>query len=164
MNPIAPTLTIALLLFAVAASADQLPHRKPGLWQVTMSMQGTSRPPTISQFCIDAQTESALLNKGQSAMKKMCSRHSLSISGNVATMDNTCKFGHSVQTTHSTTTFAGDTAYHSDTRAHYAPALFGKVDMSTIQDGKWMGACPRGMHPGDVLMPGGVKMHMGHAG
>lgn len=164
MKLITPTLTIASLLVAAAASADQLPHRKPGLWQVTMAMQGTPRPPTISKFCIDAQTESALMGVGQSAMKKMCSKSSLSVSGNVATMDNTCKFGQSIQTTHSTTTFTGNSAYHTETHAHYAPALFGKTDATTTQDGKWMGACPPDMKPGDIMLPGGVKMHMGGSG
>jgi hypothetical protein len=164
MRPIKATIAIASLLVALGASADQIPHRKPGLWQVTMAMPGLARPPTISKFCMDAQTESAMMGIGQSAMKTMCSKSSLSVSGNVTTMDNVCKFGRSIQTTHSTTTFTGNSAYHTETHAHYVPPLFGKVDATTTQDGKWIGACPTDMKPGDIVLPGGVKMHMGGSG
>jgi hypothetical protein len=63
---------VILLLVANTALADQLPQRKPGLWQVTMSMQGKTVP--VSRLCIDAATESALEAVGLSVSNALLFR------------------------------------------------------------------------------------------
>ena len=153
----------AALLVAGAAAADQLPHRKPGLWQITSAMPSGRMPPMSSKLCIDARTEKAMMSMGQKASNKMCSRHSLNMAGNMATMDSTCKFGHSTVATHSTTTFSGDEAYRTETHVRYSPPLYGRTESVMTQDGKWVGPCPAGMEPGDMIGPNGMKMHMGEA-
>lgn len=39
-------------------------------------------------------------------------------------------------------------------------ALFGKTESNSTQTGKWVGACPADMKPGDVLSPNGVKINL----
>jgi len=150
----------AVLLIPIVTSADQLPHRKPGLWQVTTTLQGARTPPAASKMCIDAQTESTLMNLGQNAVQKMCSKNSVVVRGNVATMDSVCTFGKTVMTSHSTATFA-DATFRNEMHVSYNPPLFGKSASIMTQDGKWMGACPPDMKPGDMILPGGIKMHLG---
>lgn len=156
-------LFVILLLVANTALADQLPQRKPGLWQVTMSMQGKPVPSTVSRLCIDAATESALGAVGLSASKEMCSEYDVQVSGNTATIDTTCRFGQSTQTAHSVMTFSGDSSYRTDIHAHYEPPLFKEADTEMIIDGKWLGACPADMNPGEMIGPGGLKMNLGGA-
>lgn len=153
----------AAVLVASAAAADQLPHRKPGLWQITSAMPSGRMPPMSSKLCIDARTENAMMSMGQKASNKMCSQHSLKVTGNVATMDSICKFGPSTTTTHSTTTFSGDAQYRTETHVRYSPPLYGKTESVMTQDGKWVGPCLPGMKPGDLIGPNGMKMHMGVA-
>jgi len=152
----------SLASFAVAgAVADVLPHRKPGLWQMTASMQGSPLPPMTSKYCIDAATESALISAGQNAANKMCSTSSVHMMGSTGTIDATCKFGDMTTTSHTVITFVSDSAYHSETRSHMSPApKYIKGDHVTTNDAKWMGPCPAGMKPGDIVMGNGMRMHL----
>jgi uncharacterized protein DUF3617 len=161
MRPILPF--FILFLITGQAVADPLPQRKAGLWQLTMSMPGKPMPPTISKFCIDAATESALMGVGLSASKEMCSQYNVQASGNVVTIDTTCKFGQSTQTAHAVTTYSGDSSYRTEILSHYAPPLFKDTDNEMILEGKWLGACPADMKPGEMIGPGGLKMDLGGA-
>jgi hypothetical protein len=151
--------TIALIA-ATAVHADPYPHRKPGLWQVSLTMTDSKLPPVTSKYCIDAATESALMGLGQSMMKNACSQQDVHVAGGKGTIDTVCKFGQSTQTSHTVIAFTGDTAYHSATRSHMQPAMFGKSDHSSTTDAKWIGPCPGDMKPGDVIMANGLKMNI----
>ena len=63
-------------------------------------------------------------------------------------------------TSHGVMTWTGDTAYHMESKSHWDPPMMGKADNTTTQDGQWTGACPAGMKPGDMVMPGGMKMNI----
>ena len=141
MRPV--LLFVILLLSGDAALADQMPQRKAGLWQLTMSMPGKPMPPTVSKFCIDASTESALTGVGLSASKQMCSQYTVQASGNVVTIDSTCQLGQSTKTAHAVTTYSGDSSYRTDILAHYTPPLFKAADTEMTIEGKWLGAVPR---------------------
>jgi hypothetical protein len=156
-------LLAAAVLAAGAAAADQLPHRKPGLWQITNSMPSGKMPPMSSKLCIDARTEEAMMSMGQAASKKMCSRRTLKMEGKVATMDSTCKFGRSTTTTHSTITFSGDAAYRTETHVRYSPPVHRRAESVMTQDARWMGPCPPDMKPGDMIGPNGMTMNMSGA-
>lgn len=164
ISPIRSAVSIALVASvatALPAKADLLPHRKPGLWQMTVSMQGSPMPPMTSKYCIDAATESALISAGQNAANKMCSSETIHMNGSTGTVDATCKFGAMTSTSHTVIAFVGNAAYHSETSSHFSPAPpHVKSDHVTINDAKWMGACPAGMKPGDIEMPNGMRMHL----
>jgi len=130
---------------------------------LTMSMPGKPMPSTISKFCIDAATESALAGVGLSASKEMCSQYDVQVSGNIVTIDTTCKLGQSTQTAHAVTTYSGDSSYRTDIRSHYAPPLFKDTDNEMTLEGEWLGACPADMKPGEMIGPGGLKMDLGGA-
>jgi hypothetical protein len=40
------------------------------------------------------------------------------------------------------------------------PPMAGHADSTFTQDGKWQGACPADMKPGDMVMPTGMKMNI----
>lgn len=153
----------AAVLVASAAAADQLPHRKSGLWQITDAMSSSKMPPLSSKLCIDARTDDAIMSKGNAASKRMCSRHSLKMGGNVATINSTCKFGRSTITTRSTITFSGDAAYRTETHVRYSPPFHGRVESVMTQDARWMGSCPPDMKAGEMIGPNGMKMNMSGA-
>jgi hypothetical protein len=49
---------------------------------------------------------------------------------------------------------------HFSDHSHFDPALFGKTESNSTQTGKWLGACPADMKPGDMLSPNGVKINL----
>ena len=98
---------------------------------------------------------------GKNAANSVCSKNDIHMSGMTGTIDSVCKFGTMTQTSHTTVTFTGNTAYHSETVAQMVPApKFVHADHRTTSDAKWLGACPPGMKPGDIVMANGLRMHM----
>ena len=156
-----PTGITVLAAFALmsSANADPYPHRKPGLWQVTISSPNSKTAPKSAQICIDATTEAALMSTGTTGSKKMCTKSEIHFEGASGTTDTVCQFGNSTQTAHSKISFMGDSAYRIETQAHYDPPLFGKTDQTMTTDGKWTGPCPDTMKPGDIITANGMKMH-----
>jgi hypothetical protein len=149
-----------LLVVASMVQADQLPHRRPGAWQMTRSSPDSKLPPMAATLCIDAATESALMEAGESSAKKMCSKSGVHFNGQNGTIDTVCKFGTSTQTSHSTITSTGNDAFRVETHSHFDPPLAGKSERTTISDSKWLGPCPADMKPGDVVMANGMKMNI----
>jgi hypothetical protein len=143
------------MLGASAALADEIPSRKPGLWQMTMQPQAGRPPMQISQ-CVDAQSEIADRKKAEGMAQ--CSRQDVSRSGNVTTIDSNCDIGGRKMESHTVMTMTSDTSYRLDIRTKSTPPIQGMPDATMTQEGRWMGACPADMKPGDMVMPGGVKM------
>jgi hypothetical protein len=145
---------------ALAASVEDLPRRKPGLWETIITPGEGQRPPITNRMCLDAETDRDLIRFGMGAASEVCSKQDLSISGNVATIDAVCQLGPSKQTTRSTITYTGNTAYRTQVKSHFDPPFLGKTDSSTSTEAKWMGPCPADMKPGDMVMGNGVKMNI----
>ena len=153
---------LTAIAFTIPAKTDPWPHRKPGLWQMTMTMQGSPVPPMTSKYCIDAKTESYLMNQGQGMMQQSCPTHDVHVAGGRGTIDTVCKFGKYTQTAHTLITFTGDSAYRSETKSQTDPPMpYGGKDHTSAIDARWTGPCPPDMKPGDIVMANGMRMHMG---
>jgi len=157
---------LAAALPAAAANFADYPPRRPGLWEMTIdSGRGQQQ---VVQYCVDAATDAALQKMGQASMGGMCSRVEMHRTGATLTADATCRMANSEVTTHSVTTFTGDTASHTVSTSHFNPPMAGGMaDSKMTQDGRWLGACAADMRPGDMIINGN-KMHMpmgapGHA-
>jgi hypothetical protein len=158
------TLLIVVVGFAVspalAASFEDLPKRKPGLWEVTVNTGDSQRPPVTNRMCLDPATDAALIKFGMGSANQICSKQDMSISGNVATIDAVCKIGTSQQITHSTITYTGNTAYKTQVKARFDPPFLGKTESSTSTEARWVGPCPADMKPGDMVVGNGVKINL----
>ena len=156
-------LSATLSIAAGAFAGPPTPYSKPGLW--VLQQQITKSKSTFeTKLCIDKTTQQYLLSSGQSMEKSMCSRNDTSVSGATVRTDSVCKIGGSTLTSHSEITYAGDSAFHGVTTGHFSPAFMGTTETRSTQDGKWSGACPAGMKPGDMYGPHGMKLHMGPNG
>ncbi|MFZ1960536.1 MAG: DUF3617 family protein [Methylovirgula sp.] len=145
-------------IFCSAALADDYPSRKPGLWEVTITAEGT--PAHAMQMCIDAATDQIFHNVGTDLRSKHCTQNDVKVNGSVVTSDSVCKVHGTTVTTSATTNFNGDSAYHTDVKSHFDPALLGKTDEALTQDGKWTGPCPANMKPGDLVLTNGIKINV----
>jgi hypothetical protein len=148
--------SITLLFVAVTCSstivrADESPHRRPGLWEITRITVDANNPARTSKACIDGATEAMLRDIGTSFARSACSTTEVSASGNVVTVDSVCQLAGSRSTNHTVITFVGDTAYHHVATTHFDPPLFGRADSTNEMDGKWIGPCAPDMRPGDVI-------------
>ena len=156
-------LLVAFSIVGGTALGDELPHRKPGLWEIVTTDAASKRAPMIQRMCLDRETD-ALLNKmGMSAGQQACAKNDVHVSGNRVTVHAVCDMGSTQLTSDGVITYSGDSSYRNEMHGKFQPPMAGLAETHTVQEGKWTGACPADMKPGDVVMsqgPGGREMKM----
>jgi hypothetical protein len=154
------TLTIALLL-PIAYAADT-PDLKEGLWSVhtqTSNDPGNTKSEGTYTLCRSHAFDKATEARAKSL--KGCSMISENSQGNKYSAHMKCMVAGTAIETNSTSTFQGDTSFHSESRATYTPALHGLAGMTIILDQKYVGSCPAGVQPGDRTNADGSVIHLG---
>ena len=166
MNASVPIFLVLAGTLSAAAVAGDVLERKAGLWKITM--QGTSATVThTADQCLASDTDAQLARQGMATMKSICSKFETRKVGKTFVIDSVCMIGTHASVGHSVTTVDGDSAYHTVVTTHAdGPANPSKPDSVSTQDGRWAGACPAGMKPGDQIlqvgpqMPGGMKTNL----
>jgi hypothetical protein len=164
----------------VAASAAALalvgcnqtpPPRRDGLWLQSFSMDGSPRnagPMRSVRVCVDAKSESgnAIFNHDlavELAKKRNCQppTASRSLEG-IYKFSSNCPLpngsGMSLLTGTASGDFANDFHLRMETVTTYSPP-FTPMNSRHVTDidGKWLGPCPPGMAPGDMILANGLK-------
>jgi Protein of unknown function (DUF3617) len=150
-------LGIAVLAASVGtAAADeyQPPPMKDGLWQ-THSVQTvagkSSNDMTIKMCQTKELTQSSQALSAQLRKTNQCTSTIVQQSGNTVVEESRCAKGPNAgAVTRFVYSHVGDTASHIEMRSQK-----GGADGVTVMDMKYLGSCPAGMKPGDVIMPDG---------
>ena len=138
------------------AFAAELPLRKPGLWEMKMGAQ-PPMPAMTMQHCTDAATDKAMSAGASPMAGDACAKNEVAKTSYGYTTDAICTIGGKTSTTHSEIT--------GDFDSSYTVKVTSKIDGSSRNDtttieAKWLGACKPGQKPGDVVMPGGMKINI----
>ncbi len=136
------------------------PKRKPGLWTQTMASSGMSQTVKI---CLDAATEAKMTVWGQQVNQDMCAKNSFAPAPGGWTFDSACDLG-SMGKVVTRGTVSGDfnsryVIKATSTTTGSTMAEANRTDTMEIT-GVWEGACPAGMAPGDMTLPGGMTMNL----
>lgn len=144
-----------------AAAPAALPARTPGLWEQRVSAEGRTQ---VSRICLDKSVERRFTWWGQHAGRGACGPAKVTPHpGGGWDFASACDMGRGGRTaTHGTVT--GDlgrnyrlTATSSVTGAA-GPELNGVHEVAL--EAAWQGPCPAGMQPGDMLLPGGMRINL----
>jgi hypothetical protein len=157
-----PMLLCGAIAVAASLPAD-MPKRKPGLWEMQVSgMAGGSQ--ALPKICLDETTDKAMYELGTKMSGAMCSKLDIAVKGGKVIVDSICTMqmptGPVNMTSHSETTFDGNTAYRTAGQVNYSPAFMGKTAVQVSSEGHWTGACPAGQKPGDMTMPNGSVVNI----
>jgi hypothetical protein len=163
MNRTAALLAAAALTVPVALGAQtlDLPQRKAGLWEITMTVdQPKGMPAMTSKMCVDPATDREMMDYALK-MSGTCKSLTTKREGKSLVIASDCIFAG--KQTKSRTVLTGDfqTGYTSRTEGTMDDGD-GKKPRATLvtQTATWKSAdCP-GMKPGDVTMFGGVKLNI----
>jgi hypothetical protein len=139
-----------------STSAAELPARKPGLWEIKTSF--ANRGGLTVQQCVDAATDQMLQSNAGPFAQGACAKRDVQRSGDRMTIDSTCTLAGKTATAHAVITGSFDSAYSMTVTSHSDALPGGTMNMTL--DAKWLGACKAGQKPGDVLMPGGIKINI----
>lgn len=154
---------LVVLGLAAAGSAAALGpvglSEKPGLWQLSTSMAQMPQP-MVMKICVDAAMSDRLIDAGQHMRGVSCSKRDLHLRPGGATVDSVCTTAGRTVTSHADIAMPTQTAFHETVQASISPSMGGHGQQRSTVDGQWQGQCPAGMHGGDMVMPGGMKMNM----
>jgi hypothetical protein len=146
---------LALGLSCGIAAGAELPRLKAGLWEMsTTQPKGRDKATQGMKSCLDDATQKEMMEFSQGMQRQLCTRREMRDEGGRFVTESECKFGGTVVTSRSVTTFSGDSAYRTEVHAAYNPPLAGQKEATLAMEGRHVGACPSGMKPGDIEVAG----------
>ncbi len=145
---VAACAALAAMTVSAVAADPKLPHRKPGLWQNDMVIDGAKKS---NQQCFDDASETKMEALGL----QHCSAHHVAHNADGSwTTTGTCEFQQG-KTSTSTTTISGD--FNSKLTMSSTMASGGPAPVITST---WTGPCKADQKGGDVIGPNGEKVNM----
>jgi hypothetical protein len=162
MRPVGVCLaaSLAALLLAASVRAEDLPERKPGLWEMKIARNGSGLPEMTMQHCTDATTDKDMNNVVSPMAKQVCSRQDVQKTATGYVADSVCSIAGGTMTSHAEITGDFNSAYAIVTTSHTDKGPTNLRDLTTHIDAKWLGDCKPGQKPGDIVMPGGFKLNV----
>lgn len=155
---------LPLLICATPALAAEIPARKPGLWELKMTMESVGGVPMPSfQHCIDAATDKQMNTLAGGAHAEQCSKKDVQVSGGTVTVDSVCEFGGGMSaTSHAVVTGDFNSAYvvKVNSKRTGGPATPIPAETNMTIEAKWLGPCKADQRPGDMIMGNGMKMNI----
>jgi len=155
--------TLLLLICATPAFAVDMPARKPGLWELKMTMEGRNVAMPTFQHCIDAATDKQMNTMGASTRGEQCSKKDVQQSGNTITVDSVCDIGGTTAVSHAVVSGDFNSAYvvKVSSKRSGGPATPGIPSETNMTiEAKWLGPCKADQKPGDMIMNNGMKMNI----
>jgi hypothetical protein len=138
------------------AAADELkpPPTKEGFWEThsTQIQQGKTVSDSLVKMCQSKKTTETMQSAGEEVRKKNeCTSTVTQPSSNTFVEESHCAKGPNAgSVTKVVYTHQGDTASHTEMHMN-----LGKSEVVMIMDAKYLGSCPAGMKPGDLMMSDG---------
>jgi hypothetical protein len=159
-----PIWLVAVLSISIGiAGADEFkpPPMRDGLWEShsTQTREGKTVIDTSVKMCQTKELTKSMESTGEELRtKNKCTSIVTQPSPNTYVEESHCTEGPNAGSlTKVIYTYQGDTASHMEMHMNA-----GKAETVMIMDSKYLGSCPTGMKPGDVVMPDGKKISGGN--
>lgn len=161
-RPVAVCLAVSLaaLMLGASARAEDLPQRKPGLWELKIARNGSGLPELTMQHCTDATTDKDMNNVVSPMAKQICAKQDLQKTATGYVSDSVCSIGGGTMTAHAEITGDFNSAYTVVSTSHTDVGPTNLRDLTTHIEAKWLGECKPGQKAGDIVMPGGFKLNV----
>jgi hypothetical protein len=143
------------------AEEFEWPSRKAGQWELHMKSSADA-PEMTMQLCLDASTDKGMMQMGMGLAKSMCPDQKIAREGGKIIIDGSCSIAG--MTVKGRTEVSGDfqSEYTMTSTSEMPDAPEGMPKTTEMEHkARWVGeTCKNGMQPGDIEMPGGIKMNM----
>jgi hypothetical protein len=153
-----PAFLVAALSFWIGtAVADgfKAPPMRDGLWEThsTQTQQGKTVSDSSVKMCQSKELTESMQSSGAELRKNNeCTSSVTQPSTNTYVEESRCAKGPNAgSVTKVVYTHQGDTASHTEMHMNV-----GKSETVMIMDAKYLGSCPTGMKPGDLIMDGKI--------
>ena len=143
------------------ASAVELPLRKAGLWEMKVLRTGSPAPEMTMQHCTDETTDKEMATSFSPMAKDVCSKQDIQKTATGYVTDSVCGIAGMSIKSHAEIVGDFNSAYTVKSTSHSEGGPSGMArDATTTIEAKWLGACNPDQKPGDIMMPGGMKMNI----
>jgi hypothetical protein len=164
-TPILTAALIAAMLVpaaAPAAPAPSPPQRKAGWWEMIMQMSAPAPMTQRMNLCTDAATEARnSAFAGQSAPGSECTQGPIARTPTGWRFASTCRAGGMTTTTTGEASGDFDTSYRVEATTRMTPAPMPEMaETKMVITSRWLGPCPAGRVPGDMVMGNGMVMNL----
>ncbi|MEH2506228.1 hypothetical protein V1290_005039 [Bradyrhizobium sp. AZCC 1578] len=152
---------VLALLPESGAIAVELPVRKAGLWEMKVVSTGSPSSEMTMHQCTDETTDKGMSTAMSPLAKEICSKQDIQKTATGYVTDSVC--GVAGITVKSRAEITGDfnSAYTVKSTSQSEGGMAGAPrDNSSTIEAKWVGACKADQKPGDIIMPGGMKMNI----
>jgi hypothetical protein len=147
-----------VIFYTTLAPGAELPSRKPGLWEVNMSLPGRTGPGQVVQQCIDAATDQMMQSSAGPLSPSTCTKREVQTAADGFTIDSACALGGKSATARAVVTGSFQDNYSMTVTAQSDALPGGSMTMSTA--GRWLGPCKADQRPGDMILANGMKMNI----
>jgi hypothetical protein len=159
--PFCAAFGLLALLPVLDAGAVEMPVRKAGLWEMKILRTGSPVPGMTMQHCTDESTDKEMSTTFSPMAKEMCSKQDIQKTATGYVSDSVCKVGAMSITSHADISGDFNSAYTVKSTSHSEGGAAGAPrDSTTTVEAKWLGGCKADQKPGDIVMPGGMKMNV----
>ena len=156
-------LAVPLLAATPVFAQVELPQRRAGQWEVTISTgEGAAASQVQMQACTDAASERAMMAMGAGQMGQMCQRNEIRRDGQDYVMESDCQMGPMRVISNSRITGDFQSAYQMRIEGQVT-GMPGAAQQKTLttQSARFVSpTCTGGLVPGDMLLPGGQKVNV----
>jgi hypothetical protein len=161
MRLFVPVLALGAV-FVSSAAAQEIPTRRVGLWEVTISHEGRNTPPQTMQQCTDSETDKLMNAFGGDISADLCSKQEIKKSGATIVINAVCQIGPMKSTSQSVVTgdFNSNYTVKVTSKLEGVPAAAQGIGGTTTIQARWVGACKPGQRPGDIMMSNGQTMNI----
>jgi hypothetical protein len=122
---------------------------------------GSATPEVTMQHCTDESTDKEMSSTFSPMAKELCSKQDIQKTATGYVSDSICKVGAMSITSHSDIVGDFNSGYTVKSTSHNEGGPAGvPADSTTTVDAKWLGACKPDQKPGDIVLPGGMKMNV----
>jgi len=143
------------------ASAVELPLRKAGLWEMKVLRTGSPAPEMTMQHCTDETTDKEMATSFSPMAKDVCSKQDIQKTATGYVTDSVCGIAGMSIKSHAEIVGDFNSAYTVKSTSHSEGGPSGMArDATTTIEAKWLGACNPDQKPGDIMMPGGMKINL----
>ena len=156
---------VAIVLAAASASSfgQDLPKRKPGLWDLTMQMPGIPGGGMKSQQCIDEKTDAEMQRKAMQGDDRMkCTQTAMKRTASGYEVESECTSAEGKTFVKAKANGDFGSRYTVDTHMRFEPPRHGMPTMQMSGTATHAGACPAGFLPGQ-MRTGVMNMNPGQA-
>jgi hypothetical protein len=153
-------LGLLVALPANDARAVDLPTRKAGLWEMKVLRTGSPMPDMTMQHCTDESTDKDMSTAVSPMGKDICSKRDIQKTASGYVSDSVCGIAGVSITSHAEIIGDFNSGYTVKSTSHSEGGPTGTRDTTTTIEAKWLGACKADQKPGDIMMPGGMKMNV----